>query len=886
MKFSPLLILLAFALGAEAATGEIRRNLRLVVERVRSGSGVLEGREVNGGKSRRISVPPGTPISRLAPERKAIELWQIVIGDKVLVTVAQAGAKLRTIGVRVLTPPPPGPSAIKWHGVRFDPLPVDGSAKPPADIPWHVPGARRLIAAVPAVEIGKRENDQAPALIPIDFAELTGAPVDTGSIRVFSVADGEGVAARWYDADVPWEHPEVVRGINSTQNKPRTSQVFGLAHSYLPSGRGRSGHLGILHWQRSDAPTYYAVYFKVRYTPDSLPATNAWLGDGQVLAAANPDSTFATDHVRIDLADFNGDGLVDIIAGEQYGQLMWLPNSGTRQRPRFNQIRLIQDARGNPLDAGVHAAPLWTDWDGDGMNDLLVGTYVNRISFFRNVGSKTMPRFEFVDVLRRDNTPLELPHAPIRGRDEAVFRHDYYPVLETADVNADGRRELIAAGYVTGGFFTIPVAARDGLPKPIADPIPWRIDGQRINVGDWCAAPGLADLDGDGLPDLMSGAMPMTPESTKNFRPFRYYRNVGTPEAWKFVEQEAPFVAPPGYLTLATPRFADLDADGDLDLVASAGRNIWIIPNEGDSTKPRFRQPARPLSIPGGPERLPVEYFLDYDRDGRPDAIKGYTVRFNRSEGTDLKFSRPKLILPAHQSIRHDSGIGDDWFWPRLSDFDRDGDWDILFGDWHGTIWLHRAAANGHDRQGEQLRHTDDTLLQVGPQKKRLNNDGFNQLQGARTVFVAEDFDQDGRTDLVIGDNYGEIYFARNTTDNRSPRFAPLVKFGNLRTRLMLDAGDWNGDGRPDLVAGAANGRTLLFLNQGGSENACPFAKGFSPDLPPIKQPRLLFVDLNGDGDLDLFSPSMMGPIWIERSFIENGGYAPGTIVKLEAARD
>ncbi len=41
-----------------------------------------------------------------------------------------------------------------------------------------------------------------------------------------------------------------------------------------------------------------------------------------------------------------------------------------------------------------HAAPLWYDWDGDGLEDLLVGQFgEGKLRIYRNVGKKGAPAF-------------------------------------------------------------------------------------------------------------------------------------------------------------------------------------------------------------------------------------------------------------------------------------------------------------------------------------------------------------------------------------------------------------------------------------------------------------------------------------------------------------
>jgi hypothetical protein len=53
------------------------------------------------------------------------------------------------------------------------------------------------------------------------------------------------------------------------------------------------------------------------------------------------------------------------------------------------------EAAGKPIDTDVgHAAPLVVDFDGDGINDLLVGQFGEGILwFYKNVGTNAKPRY-------------------------------------------------------------------------------------------------------------------------------------------------------------------------------------------------------------------------------------------------------------------------------------------------------------------------------------------------------------------------------------------------------------------------------------------------------------------------------------------------------------
>lgn len=55
----------------------------------------------------------------------------------------------------------------------------------------------------------------------------------------------------------------------------------------------------------------------------------------------------------------------------------------------------LAEANGKPIAAPIgHLAPVFYDFDGDGLKDLAVGTFSpGSIRIYRNLGSKTEPKF-------------------------------------------------------------------------------------------------------------------------------------------------------------------------------------------------------------------------------------------------------------------------------------------------------------------------------------------------------------------------------------------------------------------------------------------------------------------------------------------------------------
>ena len=107
--------------------------------------------------------------------------------------------------------------------------------------------------------------------------------------------------------------------------------------------------------------------------------------------------------------DINNDGINDLIVSPfdpnpmaSVGQeSVWLYlNHGTNETPDF-QIYTKSFLQKEMLDFGIGAYPVTVDWDGDGLRDIVVGTISgNGLVWLKNVGTPTNPAF------RMENFPF------------------------------------------------------------------------------------------------------------------------------------------------------------------------------------------------------------------------------------------------------------------------------------------------------------------------------------------------------------------------------------------------------------------------------------------------------------------------------------------------
>ena len=238
------------------------------------------------------------------------------------------------------------------------------------------------------------------------------------------------------------------------------------------------------------------------------------------------------------MVDWDGDGLVDIVTGNLRGGISVYKNLGTRTAPAFGTSKLVTTTDGKPIDIGWDATPRVVDFDGDGVDDIVTGGQLNRLVWYKNVGTNTNRQFQYKGLVTdANNQVLALPTTP--NPERPTITADYYPVIDMVDLNGDGRKDLIAGGYITGRlyYYLNTGVKADGTPKFVSQG-PLMADGAPIDT-EWAAAPTFADFNGDGLLDIVTGTFAINSGVTSD-KFLNYYVNVGTATQPVFQQRTVP----------------------------------------------------------------------------------------------------------------------------------------------------------------------------------------------------------------------------------------------------------------------------------------------------------------------------------------------------------
>lgn len=484
--------------------------------------------------------------------------------------------------------------------------------------------------------------------------------------------------------------------------------------------------------------------------------------------------------------DYDGNGVLDLVVGtadwEEYGwdnayneRGEWTNgplrgyvhvalNQGSNDTPDYAPSFKVE-AGGKPVDVYGTPSPCFEDFDGDGDLDLVCGEFLDQLTWFENIGTRTDPRYAEGRRLMAGGKVIQMELEMLQ--------------VTAFDWDRDGHTDLIVSQEDGRAAFVRNTGAlADGMPD-FEPPVFFRQYAEYLKVGV-LPTPCSVDWDGDGDEDLICG-------NTAGFLDFVENLGGGAEPSWaepvhleaegeiirimagKNGSIQGPAEAKWGYTVC---NVADWDHDGLLDIVVNSiwGEVLWYR-NAGTPAAPALEK-ARPIEV-AWPEKTPKPAWvwwmpkgrqlvtqwrttpavIDWNRDGLHDLVmldtEGYLAFFERRK-TDGGLE----LLPGQRIFQDEEGnplrlnpketgkSGRRKF--TLADWDRDGKIDILI-DGKNVDFLRNIGEGDFPAQFKNEGPVDSL-----------------KLAGHDTCPTTVDWDKNGIPDLLVSAEDGFFYYLKN----------------------------------------------------------------------------------------------------------------------------
>jgi hypothetical protein len=471
------------------------------------------------------------------------------------------------------------------------------------------------------------------------------------------------------------------------------------------------------------------------------------LNQGAVLDSAGQPilSEFGSNPV---FADVDNDNDYDFITGNSAGTLTFYENIGTPQTfnfiyitDRWQDIEII----GSLLNNFRHGASSidFVDIDNDNDLDLFWGDFFSTSMYFiENQGTASSPDMQLVSRVY----PINADSIQTSGFNMPRF----------ADIDADNDFDLfVSVLYDPTVRQSLMFYENNGTASIANHSLVTKDYLKTLDVGN-TSIPSFVDIDNDNDLDIILGSL-NNPLGTIHF-----LKNIGTTTNPAFEYLDSSYFSITSDLSVS-PTLADLDNDGDFDLIIGKFNGELLIYNNSGNPNNALFTTGESLLDNNGDEidvgTTAVPFLFDIDNDFDNDLIIGAfngKISLYKNSGTSSGYQFT-LIPDYFETI----DVGDNST-PFIFDYDEDGNYDLFTGNRNGEFFYFQNEGTN-----------------VNPVWNEITNFFISGNFGANTAPYLIDIDSDSDMDLFLGNVRGGLYLYINTlVSNVADReIKPVITF-------------------------------------------------------------------------------------------------------------
>jgi hypothetical protein len=381
------------------------------------------------------------------------------------------------------------------------------------------------------------------------------------------------------------------------------------------------------------------------------------------------------------------------------------------------------------VDVGSESHPVFFDYNGDGLMDMVIGRYgqfvspgnaalsspgvsISSLELYKNIGSDTVPMFELVDT---DWNGLSQYDAT--GGFNGMF-----PAF--GDLDGDGKPDMVVGDFDGNISFFHNAGSLSNASYPAMTGPNWF----GIDVG-YDAAPFIYDVNGDGLNDLVIGESGRQASLTGSR--IHYYWNFGT---------------------ATNPQFSPDSSNNFFGNVRVWDYALGIV--EGFPTPVIRSENGSTVLYSGSDRGITFKYLIN------PDSLRGGTFRILDSNVLGIKVGRRSNVS--------------------IADINHDGKNDYLVGNIRGgimlfsdTAWVNASSTNGISNVQQNINELlvypnparDKIICRVGSGTQQLVSAQLFDILGTSVSTNISQNDENGIV-LAVGNVAEGIYIIQASDKN------------------------------------------------------------------------------------------------------------------------